>query len=32
MYQRLGFRLIENRGVYDFLGWTPPSPATADNG
>jgi len=22
LYQRLGFRLIENRGVYDFLGWT----------
>ena len=21
MYQRLGFQLIENRGVYDFLGW-----------
>lgn len=21
LYQRLGFRLIENRGVYDFLGW-----------
>lgn len=23
LYQRLGFSLIENRGVYDFLGWTP---------
>ena len=23
MYRRLGFRLIENRGVYDFLGWGP---------
>jgi ribosomal protein S18 acetylase RimI-like enzyme len=22
-YERLGFRLIENRGVYLFLGWTP---------
>jgi len=22
LYQRLGFRLIENRGVYDFLGWS----------
>lgn len=21
MYQRLGFRLVENRGVYDFLAW-----------
>lgn len=21
LYRRLGFRLIENRGVYDFLGW-----------
>jgi ribosomal protein S18 acetylase RimI-like enzyme len=21
LYKRLGFRLIENRGVYDFLGW-----------
>ena len=21
LYQRLGFRLIEHRGVYDFLGW-----------
>jgi len=25
LYQRLGFRLIEHRGVYDFLGWTPAS-------
>lgn len=24
LYRRLGFRLIENRGVYDFLGWTVP--------
>jgi GNAT superfamily N-acetyltransferase len=23
LYQRLGFRLIEQRGVYDFLGWKP---------
>ncbi|MEO8458955.1 MAG: GNAT family N-acetyltransferase [Dokdonella sp.] len=23
LYQRLGFTLIENRGVYDFLGWSP---------
>lgn len=23
LYQRLGFHLIENRGVYDFLGWKP---------
>ena len=23
LYQRLGFRLIEHRGVYDFLGWKP---------
>jgi len=23
MYQRLGFTLIEQRGVYDFLGWNP---------
>ncbi len=23
LYQRLGFALIENRGVYDFLGWSP---------
>ena len=23
LYQRLGFRLIEHRGVYDFLGWQP---------
>ena len=22
LYQRLGFRLIEHRGVYDFLGWS----------
>jgi ribosomal protein S18 acetylase RimI-like enzyme len=23
LYRRLGFRLIEHRGVYDFLGWNP---------
>ncbi len=23
LYLRLGFTCIENRGVYDFLGWTP---------
>lgn len=23
LYRRLGFRLIEHRGVYDFLGWQP---------
>jgi len=23
LYQRFGFTLIENRGVYDFLGWKP---------
>jgi ribosomal protein S18 acetylase RimI-like enzyme len=23
LYMRLGFRLIEQRGVYDFLGWKP---------
>jgi len=26
LYERLGFRLIEHRGVYDFLGWKPPAP------
>jgi ribosomal protein S18 acetylase RimI-like enzyme len=25
LYERLGFRLIEHRGVYDFLGWQPPN-------
>jgi ribosomal protein S18 acetylase RimI-like enzyme len=24
LYQRLGFTLIEQRGVYDFLGWSAP--------
>jgi ribosomal protein S18 acetylase RimI-like enzyme len=24
LYARLGFRLIEDRGVYQFLGWHPP--------
>lgn len=23
LYRRLGFQLIERRGVYDFLGWSP---------
>lgn len=23
LYRRLGFRLVENRGVYDFLSWSP---------
>jgi ribosomal protein S18 acetylase RimI-like enzyme len=26
MYRRLGFRLVESRGVYDFLEWVPPRP------
>lgn len=26
LYRRFGFRLIEQRGVYDFLGWDPPAP------
>ncbi len=25
MYRRFGFALVENRGVYDFLKWSPPS-------
>jgi ribosomal protein S18 acetylase RimI-like enzyme len=25
LYARLGFALIEDRGVYHFLGWSPPS-------
>ena len=25
LYERLGFHLIENRGVYHFLGWKPPA-------
>jgi ribosomal protein S18 acetylase RimI-like enzyme len=29
LYLRLGFRLIEHRGVYDFLGW--PAAAAADS-
>lgn len=24
LYRRLGFALIENRGIYDFLGWSEP--------
>jgi ribosomal protein S18 acetylase RimI-like enzyme len=27
LYRRLGFRLIEHRGVYDFLGWDPADPS-----
>ena len=27
IYHRLGFQLIEHRGVYDFLGWDPPAPS-----
>ncbi len=26
IYGRLGFRLVESRGVYDFLEWVPPRP------
>ena len=29
LYQRHGFSLIEHRGVYDFLGWTPSAVAGA---
>ncbi|HMM66069.1 MAG TPA: GNAT family N-acetyltransferase [Dokdonella sp.] len=29
MYRRLGFELVENRGVYDFLKWSPAAEATA---
>ncbi len=25
LYARLGFELLEDRGVYHFLGWTPPA-------
>jgi ribosomal protein S18 acetylase RimI-like enzyme len=25
LYRRLGFALIENRGIYDFLGWPAPT-------
>lgn len=25
IYERLGFHLIENRGIYDFLAWSPSS-------
>lgn len=28
LYQRLGFSLIEQRGVYDFLGWNPAESAS----
>ena len=27
LYERLGFRLIEERGVYLFLGWMPTAAA-----
>jgi ribosomal protein S18 acetylase RimI-like enzyme len=27
LYRRLGFQLIEHRGVYDFLGWDPAATA-----
>ena len=29
MYERLGFTLIEHRGVYDFLGWNVPVASAA---
>jgi ribosomal protein S18 acetylase RimI-like enzyme len=28
LYERLGFRLAEDKGVYLFLKWTPPQPIT----
>lgn len=28
LYQRLGFRLIERRGVYDYLEWSPETDAS----
>ncbi|QBB71908.1 N-acetyltransferase [Pseudolysobacter antarcticus] len=31
LYQRLGFSLIEDRGVYHFLGWRTPAPDTSDS-
>jgi GNAT superfamily N-acetyltransferase len=31
MYERLGFRLIEHRGVYDFLGWNYAETPAGDN-
>jgi len=30
LYHRLGFSLLEKRGVYDFLGWSPAGPQIAD--
>lgn len=30
LYARLGFRLIENRGIYDFLGWSPVAGAASE--
>jgi len=32
LYQRLGFRLIEHRGAYDFLGWNPAAASGGDWG
>ena len=31
LYRRAGFHLIEQRGVYDFLGWDPPAAAAASS-
>ncbi len=31
LYRRLGFTTIEEKGIYDLLFWTPPSPAAAQN-
>lgn len=31
LYQRLGFRLIEHRGAYDFLGWRSTSDGSGDS-
>lgn len=31
MYRRLGFGLVENRGVYDFLSWSPAADAKPAN-
>lgn len=30
LYERLGFRLAEDKGVYLFLKWTPPAPAAGE--
>jgi ribosomal protein S18 acetylase RimI-like enzyme len=29
-YERLGFRMVEDRGVYLFMDWRAPSAATSD--